>query len=199
MVIKELDTYNFQEKRGRSMIHTSEEAGIAMPNFYAAQLYQSYYEICSNPFQQKVIKRAWSSFSGVLFCYLTTLRERVYFEREKDDEQGLQWKLVTTPSDAISIPMRIAMEPIYALLALAAAVEFAVRLPFCALAGLFLLCATCADINYNQYVEYVIISGIWGEIVLAATVVASVQAIYFNLFNSSIVTKLNFVNMKELF
>jgi hypothetical protein len=170
-----------------------------LANWDACETYQSYYEICSNPFQEKVIKQALSSFSGVLFCCLTTLRERVYFERDEDDEQGLQWKLVTTPSDAISIPMRIAMEPIYALLALAAAVEFVVRLPFCALAGLVCLCVRSADIKCNEYIRDVILSVVWGEIVLAATVVASVQAIYFNLFNSSIVTKLNFLDMKELF
>jgi hypothetical protein len=171
----------------------------AMLNNSTAKLYQSYYETYSNPFQEQVIKQALSSFSGVLFCCLTTLRERVYFERQEGHTLGLQWKLVTTPSDAISIPMRIAMEPIYALLALAAAVEFAVRLPFCALAGLFFLCVRSADIKCNEYIRDVILSVVWGEIVLAATVVASVQAIYFNLFNSSILRESALADVKGVF
>jgi hypothetical protein len=173
-------------------------------NNRAAQLYQSYYETYSNPFQEKVIKQALISFSGVLFCCLTTLREQVYFERREEDQTQLRWKYVRTPSDAISIPMRIAMEPIYALLALAAAVEFVVRLPFCALAGLFFLCADWADIKFNKYVGEILMSVIFGEVVLGVTVIASVQAIYFNLFNSSILRRsaleeLPFVDVKSAF
>lgn len=149
--------------------------------------YASYYETYSNPLQCRVIKEAGAfSFSGTVYCCLTTFRDRIYFEKIEDaSERG--WKSVM-PSGLTSITMRAAMEPLQALLALAAVVEFVVRFPFALLACLALYLHNCDGISLNKTFFSVVVHLCVGEVVTFMTAINSIQNMYYNLFNSPIIS-----------
>jgi hypothetical protein len=146
---------------------------------------EDYYAMYSNPFKEDVIKEAFSSFSGVLYCCLTTLRDGIYYEQRPGNWSNSL--IPITPSEITSLLTRVGMTPVYALLALAATVEFAVRLPFVIVIALFsYFLVNCAGVEFSRSAKIGLVYMVSGECALFGAIIGSIQSVYSNLFDSPI-------------
>jgi hypothetical protein len=149
--------------------------------------YQEFLNFYESPCQSKLKAMVFRSFTGVLYCSLTALRDSLYFERIVDSDSGLA---SFTPSTCTSLGVRFLMESLYALLAVASLVELVVRIPLATITLVFAAFGNCSGLTKWEWVPdgivRVLADNIWGVPAAALAVINNVGAIFFNLFNAPI-------------
>jgi hypothetical protein len=149
--------------------------------------YKKFLNFYEGPCQSKLKAMAFRSFTGVLYCSLTALRDSFYFETSEASFSGLA---SFTPSTCTSLGIRFFMEPLYALLAVASLVELVVRIPLATIMLFFIGLEACSVLNIRERlpraISLVLVQNLLGVLTAAAAVINNVGAIFFNLFNAPI-------------
>lgn len=159
-------------------------------NIACKEVYRECLSFYDRPCLFKMEKATFRSFSGVLYCCLTDLRESIYFKiNGNSEDRDVEQLTLSMPSTCTSFATRLIMEPLYILLAVASIVELVVRIPLGLIAvGLMKLHELLFGFEcMSDWFFCIVGNAAMGIPAALAAAINSVAAIFFNLFDAPIV------------